>query len=180
MKTRTFLFGGFLLLMFTAAAGAHGFNGFYSVKNGKVNVEVYFSRGGRPHGAKIRVFDKDNNLLLEDTVSDDGTYSFVPPVKTDLVIRVDAGEGHFWTDTVPADMLGETVSDGQAGDDSSARPQKPPETVTISRKKLLEMQSEIRFRDILGGIGYIVGATGVAMYFLSKRQKKEERAGGTG
>jgi hypothetical protein len=42
------------------------------------------------------------------------------------------------------------------------------------------MQSEIRFRDILGGIGYIVGATGVAMYFLSKRQKKEERAGGTG
>jgi len=141
-----------------------------------VYIEVYFSRGGNPHGAKIRVFDKDNNLLLEDTVSDDGTYSFAPPAKTDLVIRVDAGEGHFWTDTIPADKLGKTVSDGQTGDGS----QKAPETVTISKEQLREMQSEIRFRDVLGGIGYIVGATGVAMYFLSKRQKKEERAGGTG
>lgn len=176
MKTRTFLFGAFLLLLCAAAAGAHGFSGYYSVKNGKVYVEVYFSRGGNPHGAKIRVLDKDNNLLLKDTVSDDGTYSFAPPAKTDLVIRVDAGEGHFWTDTVPADKLGETVSDGQTGDGS----QNTSEMVTISKEKLIEMQSEIRFRDILGGIGYIVGATGVAMYFLSKRQKKEERAGGTG
>jgi len=176
MKTRTFLFSAFLLLMFTAAAGAHGFNGYYSVANGKVHIEVYFSRGGTPHGAKIRVFDKDNNLLLEDTVSDDGTYSFVPPAKTDLVIRVDAGEGHFWTNTVSADRLGETVSGGQTGDGS----QNTSEMVTISKEKLREMQSEIRFRDILGGIGYIVGATGIATYFLSKRQKKEERAGGTG
>lgn len=176
MNTRTFLFGAFLLLMFTAAAGAHGFNGYYSVVNGKVHIEVYFSRGGTPHGAKIRVFDKDNNLLLEDKVSDDGTYSFAPPAITDLVIRVDAGEGHFWTDTVPADRLGETVPDGQTGNDS----QKTPETVTISKEKFREMQSEISLRNILGGIGYIVGATGIAMYFLSKRQKKEERTGGTG
>ncbi len=159
---------------------AHGFNGFSSVKDGRVYVEVYYSRGGKPHGAKIRVFDKDNNLLLEDTVNNDGTYSFVPPEKTDLVIRVDAGEGHFWTDTVKADLLGEIASDGRTGDDPPARPQKTPETVTISKEKFVEMQSEIRLRDVLGGIGCIVGLTGAAMYFLSKRQKKEEQAGGTG
>ncbi len=180
MKTRTFLLGVFLLLLCEAVAGAHGFSGFSSVKDGRVYVEVYFSRGGKPHGAKIRVFDKDNNLLLEDTVNNDGTYSFVPPGKMDLVIRVDAGEGHFWTDTVKADLLGEIVSDGRTGDDPPARPQKTPEMVTISREKFLEMQNATRLRDVLGGIGYIVGFTGAAMYFLSKRQKKKEQAGGTG
>ena len=46
-------------------------------------------------------------------------------------------------------------------------------------RELKDLKNEIRFHDILGGIGYIVGAMGIAFYFLGvlrkeKRAKKED------
>jgi nickel transport protein len=40
------------------------------------------------------------------------------------------------------------------------------------RKQLNQHEQSLRLRDILGGIGYIVGIAGVAFYFLGIRRKR--------
>lgn len=41
-------------------------------------------------------------------------------------------------------------------------------------RKLAEYQQKTRLSDVLGGIGYILGITGVLFYFLGARRKKSE------
>jgi nickel transport protein len=42
------------------------------------------------------------------------------------------------------------------------------------QQSLTEFQQQIRLRDVLGGIGYIVGLAGVAFYFLGVRRKRRD------
>ncbi len=42
-------------------------------------------------------------------------------------------------------------------------------------RKLEALQSQRRLQDVLGGIGYIVGATGVGFYFLAARKRSGKR-----
>ena len=41
------------------------------------------------------------------------------------------------------------------------------------RQEHHEHEQEVRLRDILGGLGYIVGITGIAPYFLGRRKRRE-------
>jgi len=40
------------------------------------------------------------------------------------------------------------------------------------RKEIWKYQQQIRFRDIMGGIGWILGIAGIAFYFLGLRRKQ--------
>ena len=40
------------------------------------------------------------------------------------------------------------------------------------RRELRQYEQRIRLRDVLGGIGYIVGMAGVAFYFLGVRRRQ--------
>ena len=55
------------------------------------------------------------------------------------------------------------------------------EQVRPLREQLEGYEERTRFRDVLGGIGYIVGATGLAFYFLgARRQSTASRKGPPG
>jgi len=41
------------------------------------------------------------------------------------------------------------------------------------REELRQFQTSTSFRDILGGVGYILGLMGVSFYFLGKKHRKE-------
>ncbi len=43
------------------------------------------------------------------------------------------------------------------------------------REQLDQVESKIRLHDIVGGIGYIVGISGVAFYFLAMRKTERNR-----
>lgn len=41
------------------------------------------------------------------------------------------------------------------------------------RREIHELKNSIRLRDILGGIGYILGLVGIAMYFKAKERRSQ-------
>ena len=43
------------------------------------------------------------------------------------------------------------------------------------RREIHELKTTIRLRDILGGIGYILGLVGLFMYFKAKERHKESK-----
>lgn len=48
------------------------------------------------------------------------------------------------------------------------------------QREIADLKEEIRFHDILGGIGYIVGVTGIVFYFLGvRRRESNERTNNT-
>jgi len=42
------------------------------------------------------------------------------------------------------------------------------------RRELKESREKARFSDIVGGIGYIIGLVGLALYFHSRRRPRQE------
>ena len=42
------------------------------------------------------------------------------------------------------------------------------------REQIEGYQEQVRFRDVLGGIGYIFGVAGIAFYFLGRRQQRRQ------
>jgi nickel transport protein len=42
------------------------------------------------------------------------------------------------------------------------------------REQMEGYEEKTRFRDVLGGIGYIVGVAGIAFYFLGRRQQRRQ------
>ncbi|MGA1867127.1 MAG: hypothetical protein ACMUJM_01130 [bacterium] len=73
---------------------AHKVNIFAYVEGQKVMTESYFNDGRKCQGAQILVFDKEGNQLLEGKANNEGEFSFVPPLKTDLKIVLEASMGH--------------------------------------------------------------------------------------
>jgi nickel transport protein len=43
------------------------------------------------------------------------------------------------------------------------------------RREFQDFRQEVRWHDVLGGIGYIVGVAGIAFYFLGVRRKELRR-----
>jgi nickel transport protein len=44
-------------------------------------------------------------------------------------------------------------------------------------REIRDLREEVRFHDILGGIGYIMGLAGLAFYFLGVRKRRDRAAG---
>ncbi len=190
----------FLVLVLAAlcvptVALAHKVNVFAYVEGDTVCTQSYFNDGAKCRNSEIKVFDAQGNVLLEGKTDAQGEFSFVPPVKTDLLIVLDAGMGHRAEYKFQAAELADTLptkvtptpraeeTDGMAtpAPDSSAP---PPVQVSLDelepllerklapiRKLLLASQRRARFTEIVGGIGYIVGIMGLLMFFKARKQR---------
>jgi nickel transport protein len=103
-----------ILLGAPSAAWAHKVNVFAYVEGNTVVTESYFSDGHRCRESRIEVFDGEGTKLLEGTTDAEGVFSFQPPERTDLLIRLTATMGHQAEYTVPATDLPETLPTAQA------------------------------------------------------------------
>ena len=185
-------------LIAPAAAWAHNVNVFAFVEGETVVAECYFSDGAKCRDSTIEVFDKRGKKFAEGKTDEEGRFSFRPPVRTDLVIRLTASMGHQAEYTVPASDLPEGLPAAlqTAHNQAAARPaglakesraQEAAVPADIERiidkalarqlapilRALEESRRARRFSDIVGGIGYIVGMMGLALYFLSRRRREK-------
>ena len=171
------------------------------VEGDTVFVEGGFSDGTSCKNAGIEVFDPSGKKLLEGKTNENGEFSFKPPQKTDLKLVLNAGMGHRGEYTVPADELPDMTSVQKAGAEAmpalAAESRKPGEaSETVARIDPKEIESIVdrviqkRLRpltklvaksqrktgfsptEIFGGIGYIFGLMGVAMYFRYRKSGK--------
>lgn len=160
-----------------------------------IRGSVYF-RGGTPaRDAAVIARDPAGRQIGRTKTDQQGEFSLQARFRCDHRLLVEVGAGHGAEYTVKAAELskglpprGNTPIPPQDGTPQTAPPPvadaaaaTPPENQRLQavyaqlvelRKQLHEYEQSLRLRDVLGGIGYIVGIAGVAFYFLGLRRNK--------
>ena len=187
----------FIILFLTAIiitgsnvpALAHKVMIFAWVEGDTVFTESKFSGGKKAINAPVVIFDKDGKKLLEGKTDNKGEFSFKIPKLTDLRIVLNAAMGHKAEWTVPESEIREA---GNIVEKKKVAEPSGPTTVGLSKeevKKIVEDSLDKKLRpivrmitesknnepsltEIIGGIGYIFGLMGVALYFINRRKKR--------
>lgn len=187
-----------LLLMPASVVFAHKVNIFAYAEGDTVYTESYFSDGTKVKGGIVEVYDSQGTKLLEGKTDESGEFDFKPPKKDDLKIVLLASLGHKNSYTLSADEL--------AGIIATEKPQEP-ESMESEVKEVMQVdleqikriidsslneklkpimrqltkaqQKEVSFTEVIGGIGYIFGITGIILYFASKKKKGEKKNAST-
>jgi len=184
---RIFLLVGLVLALSGGQVLAHKVNIFAYVEGDSVYTESYFGDGGKCRGSAIAVYDSSGRKVLEGITDDEGLLAFPIPQRTDLKLVLTASMGHRneyllsreefsgGEDVAPAaaSCSLKVAEEGEATrpvsgdlvravDQALARRISP---LAASIRRLEKKQEQASFRDILGGIGYIVGLAGLYSYF---------------
>lgn len=169
-----------VLLLAASPALAHRINIFALDEGGEIYTESTFA-GKRPvkHGV-IRVYNAGGTVVFTGETNDKGELTFPRPEPGALTVEVDAGMGHksSWdlepsgAVEAPAGVTGEPapqahpVGPGFADRDWERLAQVVDTAVA---KALHRQQEETRVRDVIGGLGYIVGLLGMAAWVRSRK-----------
>ena len=181
-------FASILIMSTSLPALAHKVTIFAWVEGDSVFTESKFSGGRKATGAQVLVYDREGKQLLEGKTNNKGKFSFKIPKLTDLRIVLNAGMGHKAEWRIPESEIKEAggVSEKKRAGESSQ-----PINVGLSKeeiKKLIEESLDRKLRpivrmmtesqskgpsvtEIVGGVGYIFGLMGVAIYFRNRGKK---------
>jgi nickel transport protein len=178
------------LVSISAPAFAHKVTIFAWVEGDRVFTESKFSGGRRATSAEVAVFDRGGTQLLEGTTDGKGEFSFRIPKLTDLRIVLNAGTGHRaeWTITESEirqagyqEGIQEVATPRRESVDRDLRVEEIQELIDESLDRrltpIVKMLADLQTKgpsttEVIGGIGYIVGLMGLALYFLSRRKKE--------
>ena len=175
------------ILLSAATALAHRVMVFAWVEAQTVHTESKFSGGKLVKGGRIEVFDQAHKKVTQGLTDDRGRFDFsIPQGARQLDIVLTTRMGHTGRWTVSAQELGATVA--------LPDPQKPDAAVKAStygtpglnaeaieaiverslEKKLAPLRAQIAaqswgLRDIVAGLGYILGLMGLASYLRYRR-----------
>ncbi|WP_295590491.1 hypothetical protein [uncultured Lamprocystis sp.] len=180
-------------LALSTPAQAHKLRVFAAAEGPLITGSAYFAGGGAAAGARIRVVDAQNRTLAEPTLDAAGRFSYRAQAAADLLIVAETGDGHRTEWRIPAsDLTGSfPATDSGAPEPPATAPTAaaPPTpapsgldpllTTAIEgavarqlrplREELQSFQDQARLRDILGGLGYILGLMGLALWWRSRR-----------
>ncbi len=152
-------------------------------------TESKLAGGKRAIDAQVLVFDREGKQLLEGRTNNKGEFSFKIPKLTDLRIVLNAGMGHKGEWTIPESEIQEVAA--LLEKKKTDEPSQPIEVGltkeeikdliedSLDRKlrPIVRMMTESQSKgpsvpEIVGGIGYIVGLMGVALYFRNRGRKR--------
>lgn len=180
---------------------AHKVSVFGWVDGDQIYVEGRISGGKKPVGAKIEVFNKQGKLLHEGVTDRQGAYHFKIPETADLNIILKAGLGHQAEWMIPKEDLLVSRDESHSYSPVRSQPTELPDSSdatvkgeingltaadierivdrALDRKikpvmaELADRQnSEPDIRDILGGLGYILGLIGLTAYLRYRKNEK--------
>ena len=162
------------------------------VEGNTVFTESKFSGGNKAINAHVAVFDRENRKLLDGKTDANGEFSFKVPKLTDIRIVLNAGMGHKAEWSIPESELREaSVNLGGKKGDGSSQPMDGSGLSKEEIKALIEDSLDRKLRpimrmmaesktqgptvtEIVGGIGYIFGLMGVALYFKNRGEKRHK------
>ncbi len=180
------------LVLITGDAYAHRVYIFADIEGDTVYTESRFSAGKPVKNGNISAYDVKKNLLIEGETDKAGKFSFKMPDSPVSKIVLDDGMGHqaewvFDSEDMHLNVW-EKDNREEAFDPATDRSEihtDCEETVrAILAKEIKPLKERIRkleadaegepsLRDILGGIGYIIGLVGIAAYFNFRRKTKD-------
>jgi nickel transport protein len=178
---------------------AHGIRVFAATEGGVIEGRAYSPGGAGIAGATVYVFDNQDVALGETVTAEDGAFTFQATAGMDHRIVVESEDGHLVAVTVKAEELPAGADEHPPWREpvapSSPNPadridQTPlrisPEAlqavvekavarqVRPLREALHAYESRVRWHDVLGGIGYILGVAGIVFYLLGRRPRAGE------
>ncbi len=179
----------------SSPAAAHLLKVFALVEGSMIKGTVYFARSAPARGARITALGPDDVVLAETRSGDDGSFVVPAGPPVDHRIVADAGDGHNAAFTIHAEEIagpvdvpaGPTAAPAQpradrTGQDPSSETDREwieaaveavvSRHVTPLREQLNAYEDRLSWHDVLGGIGYILGLTGLAAFFLSRRRRE--------
>jgi nickel transport protein len=185
------LIASLLIAVSNPPALAHKVTIFAWVEGNTVYTESKFMGGNKVRNAQIMVFDGEGMQLLEGTTNESGEFSFKVPKLADLTVVLNAGMGHRaeWTITESEIREGSGTSKGEPAPKTSQQravglnKEEIKELIedSLDRKlrPIMRMIAESRSRgpsvtEIVGGIGYIFGLMGLALYFRNRIKEKQK------
>jgi nickel transport protein len=189
---------GLVLTVITGPALAHKLRVFALPEGNRISGYTYFGGGERVSGITVRMFGPNGEALGEVVSDDRGGFVFEAKARVDHRLEADAGSGHLAEFVVRAEDLSAGVGDEPAGPAAPMTPttgfaptgmtaavSTPPSVVTPPleeqieravarqlrplREQLEQYEQSVRWHDVLGGIGYILGLAGLAGWLLGRR-----------
>lgn len=189
-----------LVLTLCGPAQAHKLRVFAFADGPRIDGSAYFTGGSGAVGARIRVEDGEGNVLAELEPAGDGSFSYTAEGVFDHVVVADTGDGHRARWRIEAAELapgfphtaetgrvvdvasaGFTESSSVVSDKASAEPDFALQTAVeraVSRQihplreELIRTRDALRLADILGGIGYLFGIAGLALWWHARRTRR--------
>lgn len=183
-------------LSFATPAFAHKLKVFATAIGADISGYGYFAPGGRAQDSTVTV-TADGKVVATLRTNEEGEFSFTAQSRVDHVFLLDAGDGHEATYRIAADELPATLSGPVASTPvtppagSQQRPQVLPvgpnpaiaevralvemgiaQQLRPLREQIDALQQKLWLHDVLGGIGYIVGIAGLAMWLSANRKVK--------
>ncbi|WP_026783490.1 hypothetical protein [Pleomorphomonas koreensis] len=165
-----------LLLLFALPAEAHRLKLFAQATGENIAGYGFFIGGGRPQGADLLVTMPDGTEVSRLKTGADGGFSFAPPAPGRYHLSLAAGDGHF------AEL--DISTDGTLAAPAAAPPQasvtadldaRIEAAVARQIRPLLEAyeaaDGRVRFNDLIGGLGWIVGLFGLWAWLRSRRDR---------
>lgn len=174
------------LLLCCPPAPAHEIHISAHAHGTSIEGEAYSHDKSPVPNAKVTAFDPAGEKIGETTTDEKGEFRLEPRFRCDHRLLLDTGDGHGAECTVPAAQLPaslpprgevpEAHSHAEEPDHEHAEPDH--DQLEAIRSQIVELHEQLdgyeqktRLRDVLGGIGYIVGIAGVAFYFLGVRRR---------
>jgi len=175
------------VLLFAVPAEAHRLRVFATVEGGAIEGHAFFVGGGRPDGAAVR-FVRAGEVVHATTTDAEGAFAWRPEEPGPVTVVVDPGGGHTAEVTLGAERFGGAAASADAlvsAAEASAPNALDPDieaaleaAVARQIRPLLEAQAEaagrIRFNDVMGGIGMIVGLAGVALWARTRVRPRDD------
>lgn len=176
-----------LLVAATTPAQAHKLKVFAAAEGARVSGHVYVPGGARVAGAAVEVRIGEQ-VVGRLTSAADGTFAFTAERRADhrITATIDGHQGA-WTvraeelpPALPAPVGGASSTPtatppapaptGAAPADAAALEQAVARQVAPLRAELQAWREEARWRDIAGGLGWIVGLCGIAAWVAARRR----------
>lgn len=162
LKILTALF----VLFSSQSLWAHSLYLFAQYDGKEISGKAYYSDLSPAAETYVAVYQQDKtNIVTEGQTDKQGEFHF--PLQGEGIYRVEieAMEGHkavaYAANVIP-----------QAANETSSLASNASDELMLVRADIAKLQDKIYFRDILGGIGYIVGFLGLWAWWQSRRQSK--------
>ena len=170
------LLAGVLVLaaVLPSVAFAHQLKLFATLTGDRIEGRVYFM-GGDPAAVAIEVMPAGAKAPLTTHSGKDGRFSIQVPSAESYQLVANVGDGH-----VAKTSIGGATRVEPSSGPSAAAPSADIELlvaaavareVTPLREELAAYAEQVRLRDVLGGLGYVVGLAGFAAWLKSSRKR---------
>jgi len=187
---------GAALVLWLSAAGAeaHSVYIFAFQENSQICTNSYFGGKNKVRGGRVSMATASGTVLAVAQTDERGDACFAPPESSqDLIFTVEAGDGHRAEFKLPASGIeGSLTSNRQPverGGAAGTSPSPAPagaltrddlrEALSPIMRKLAEMESaqnnRIDFRDIIGGLGWIIGLAGTGLWVAGRKNQAREK-----